>query len=188
MWLFLRIDESGILPIWRALPKAVRMRSEPNAPAIATLPAGGFRMQSGEVIFEVAKPPAEVWARLVDVERTPDWVKSMQSSSLPDGGPIGLGSPISQQLEINGALNEAKLKVTVFDPCTAFAHEGESGPATFTARFDLEEISGGTRVVHGFSVTLGGVMRMMEPMVGGWVKKNAQESVQSLKRLIEAGE
>lgn len=145
-------------------------------------------MHKGEIVFEVAKPPTEVWARLVDMERTPDWVDSMQSSTKRTDGPIGVGTVYMQVVEMNGSTNEANLKVTVFEACTIFAHEGKSGPADFTARFDLEEVSGGTRIVHSFSVSMGGMMRMMEPMIGGWVNKNARASVLNLKRLIEAGQ
>ena len=145
-------------------------------------------MHTEEIIFEVAKPPAEVWARLVDMERAPDWVDNMQSSKRRGSGPTGVGTVFDQVVEMNGSSNQAELRVTVFDECSIFAHEGESGPASFQARFELKSTAQGTNVVHTISVTLSGVMRMMESMIGGWVNKNARESVLNLKRLIEAGQ
>lgn len=142
-------------------------------------------MHKGEVIFEVARPPSEVWERLVDMERAPDWVDSMKSSTKRTPGPVGVGAIFDQVLELNGSTNQAELKVTIFEERASFAHAGQSGPAAFTARFDLQEVPGGTRVVHGFTVSVGGMMRMMEPVIGGWVNKNARESVFKLKQLIE---
>jgi len=144
-------------------------------------------MQTDEIVFQVARPPSEVWARLVDLEHAPDWVHNMQSSSKQTDGPLGVGSVFLQVVEWNGSTSDVDLKVTEFEACRMFAHEAQSGPAAFTARFELEPVEGGTRVVHSFSISMGGMMRMMEPMLAGFVKKNVKESVLKLKQLVEAG-
>ncbi len=145
-------------------------------------------MQTGKIVFDVTKPPAEVWARLVDLERAPDWVRSMRGSDKTTPGPVSVGTIFTQKVELNGATNQADIKVTEYEEFNTFAHEGQSGPAAYSSRFELEAIEGGTRVVHSFSVSIGGIMQMMEPMMGAWLKKNSRESVFNLKRLIEAGQ
>jgi len=148
-------------------------------------------MAKGEVVVHVERTLEEVWNVLADLERAPEWVPDMLSARKLTEGAVGVGTRYHEVVSMHGKDAEAELEVTRFEPPRVFAHRGEGGPARFSATFTLEPgDSGGrsTRLTHAWTVELSGMMRMMEPLVRGWVQRNSEEAVRNLKRSMEAGE
>ena len=104
-------------------------------------------------------------------------------------GEVGVGTRYAEVVSIGGKTSKAEVEITQFEPPHVFAHAGAGGPARFTASFRLDaDGAGGTNVTHAWTLELAGVMRMMEPMVRGWVQKNAAAAAEGLKELLEKEE
>ncbi len=147
-------------------------------------------MAGGEVVIEVERTPEEVWKVIADVERAPEWVPDMISARKLTEGEIGVGTRYHEVISMQGKESEAELEITRYEPHRVFAHEGEGGPAKFSATFTLEPTDSGqsTKLTHSWTLKMSGIMRMMEPMIRGLVQKNSEAATDNLKRLLEDGE
>ncbi len=144
-------------------------------------------MIQGEVVFRVARPPAEAWTVLADLERAPEWVPDLIEVTKLTPGEVGVGTRYHEIVEMSGNRTEAELEVTTFDPPRTFAHAGQGGPASFSATFTLEPDEGGTKVTHAYTCQMKGMMKFMEPILRGWITKNSANASEALAGLIEGG-
>jgi hypothetical protein len=94
--------------------------------------------------IDIAAPPQRVWAVLSDVERWPDWTKTVRWVRRLDDGPLRTGSTakISQP-----KIPTVDYVVTELEPGTSFTWVSGGRAALTTARHVLEPLpGGGTRV------------------------------------------
>jgi carbon monoxide dehydrogenase subunit G len=145
-------------------------------------------MARGELEFHVRRPPADVFAVLADLGRATEWVPDLVSIEQTTPGEVGVGTRYREVVRLGGKTSEAELEVTEYDPPRVFAHDGRGGPSTFSATFTLEADGDGTRVTHAYAIELSGPMRIMGPMIKGWVRKNAETAHANLVRLLEGEE
>ena len=144
-------------------------------------------MAEGSIVFHVPRPPAEVWTIVADLEQAPDWVTDIISVTKETDGPVGVGTRYSERVNVNGTEGAATMEVTRYDPPRVFANRGEGGPAKFTTMFTLEPDGDGTKVTHSYTMKMSGFMKMMEPMMKGWMRKNSEASVKKLQELFASG-
>lgn len=100
-------------------------------------------MQQG-VGIDVAAAPDRVWDVLVDVERWPEWTKSVSSVRLLDPGPLAVGSrvEVSQPRIPTGTYT-----VTELVPGSVFVWRQQQPGSTVSARHECTPLpDGGTRV------------------------------------------
>jgi carbon monoxide dehydrogenase subunit G len=144
-------------------------------------------LSHGSIEFHVARPPAEVFPYVADLERAPEWVPDLISVEKLGDGPVRVGSRFRQEVRAAGRTGHAELEVTEYEPPRRFAHRGKGGPAEFKAEFTLEPDGEGTRVRHDFEVRMKGLFKLASGAVEGWVERNAETAVANLKRVIEEG-
>ena len=142
-------------------------------------------MAEGIAEVRLAHPPAAVWAILVDFARAPEWVPGLLATRPLDDGPTAVGRRFWQHLSMQGREAEAEVAITAFEPERVLAHEGSAGPIDLGARFELEPDGDGTRLTQHWELRLGGILKMMEPMVVGLARQNADQALQNLAELLE---
>ena len=71
--------------------------------------------------IEIDAPIAEVWARLADVERQPDWMTDLKAVRVTTPGPIGVGTRAEGQIRILGIPVADPVEIVEFAPPHRFA-------------------------------------------------------------------
>ena len=146
-------------------------------------------MASGSITFSIPRPPEEVFAYLADLERAPEWVPDLVSVTREGAGAetleLSVGTRFREVVRIGGKEMEGALEISEYDPPRCLAHAGQGGPSRFEARFLLEPEGEGTRVIHEYSVEIGGFMRMMAPVIKSWLQHTTERSVANLKKHFE---
>lgn len=141
--------------------------------------------------IEIGAPPARVWEVVMDPHRLADWVTIHRR--LDDDVPVELkrGTAFGQTLNLRGAHLHVRWTVVDLDPPRRAAWEG-SGPAHSRASIVYELRAAGEDRTH-FDYTnefkppggpLGAVAGRV--LVGGLSQREAQRSLERLKRLVEA--
>ena len=136
-----------------------------------------------EVSVEINATPDKVWLVMADVQRWPEWTKSMTSVQRLDQGAFGAGS----RARIRQPRLPAMIwRVTEFEPGRSFVWETRSLGARTVA---------GHRVVangrNGSTVTLtvrqtGPLARLFSPWTSKIVRRYMQMEAQGLKRRSES--
>jgi uncharacterized protein YndB with AHSA1/START domain len=139
--------------------------------------------------IEIAAPPEEVWAVVMDPDRLGEWVTIHRGVKQVSDNPLLADSTMEQRLCLRGVSFNVKWKVKEFDPPHLAVMQGR-GPARSQAfiRDELAAVDGGTRFdyVNEFKPPMGPLgMAAGRVFVGGLSEREANASLQKLKALLE---
>jgi carbon monoxide dehydrogenase subunit G len=134
--------------------------------------------------FEVPRAPEDVFAFFRDIERLPAQVPALRRVTRRGDGPVAAGAEYDVEVERNGKVETGRLTVTAFLAPSRLAYEASAGPGAFGVDVGVMPSGEGSRVRLAYSVQLKGLARMAEPLVRGWIKKNAGEAAVRLRREI----
>ena len=110
-------------------------------------------------IVTIEAPPARVWAVIVDVERWPERIPTVEAVERLDAGPLAVGSRTRLQ---QPRLPTAVWTVTELDEGSSYTWESSSPGVTITAAHVVEPHPDGSRLTLGVNVA--------GPMSGiGWL-------------------
>jgi uncharacterized protein YndB with AHSA1/START domain len=133
----------------------------------------------------IRRPIEEVFAFLADFENVPRWNHAIESTTKTSPGPVGVGSTY-RQIRLEPSRSEEGFEVTVFEPGSRLAIDGEIGP--FHARVDyrLEPIEGATRLINDVELQpSSAVSKLLAPFAGSKIKAAVAENLDALKRVLE---
>ncbi len=157
-------------------------------------PTGGSRLlkTSIEVVVEVeiGRPPAAVWAYLMEAERLPEWLGEFTAAHEMSAGPTGVGTVVSYTVEGG---RSGTWEVVEWDPPHRSAWDGPplawaGGGARPRGSPTLAEAGPGrTLLVTRYEPELTGTLVFMRPYLKRWVRRQRQRDAQTLKALLEAG-
>jgi hypothetical protein len=99
-------------------------------------------MQTFQDTLTIARPVGEVFAFLADLRNIPRWNYAIARTVPTSPGPAGVGATYRQTRTIPRR-SEESLQITVFQPPTRLAVQGELGPFRATASYLLEPALGG---------------------------------------------
>lgn len=129
----------------------------------------------------IAAPPEQVWAVIVDVERRPERIPTVEAVQRLDAGPLAVGSRTRLR---QPKLPTAVWTVTELADGSSYTWESTSPGVTVTATHIVEPHPDGSRLTLG--VTVSGPMSVV-----GWVltrsltKRYVETEADSVKRAAE---
>ena len=132
----------------------------------------------------IARPPADVFARLVDLDRLPDWQESSLVSSAD--GPLELGRHVKERRRIMGRELETELEVTACDPPRQLTLKALGGPVPFTVDHQLVDDNGSTLLHVVGEAKPGTFMKLAEPMIARTAEQELRKDFARLKEQLEA--
>jgi hypothetical protein len=133
----------------------------------------------------IARPVQEVFAFLADFENIPAWNYAIEQITKTSPGPAGAGATYRQARTLPRRSQE-DFEVTVFEPPSRLAIEGQFGPFHATTSYLLEPAAGGTRLINTVELEpSSAVLRLISPLAVPKVKEAVARNLNSLKRLLE---
>jgi carbon monoxide dehydrogenase subunit G len=132
---------------------------------------------------QISRSPEDVFGRLTDVERVPEW----QSSAIEvrADGPLAQGSRIVEKRRLVGRELHNELEVIAFDPPTRLTLRSLGGPIKLTIYHELVATDGGTRLTVVASGKAGSLMKLVEPMLARTAEAELRSDFERLKELLE---
>ena len=142
-------------------------------------------MQTFENTVTIARPVGEVFAFLADVRNIPRWNYAI-ARTVPSPGPPGAGATYRQTRTIPRR-SEESLQITVFQPPTRLAVQGQLGPFRATASYLLEAVPSGTRLANDVELEpISALLRPIGPLAVPRVKAGVARNLGTLKELLES--
>ena len=137
--------------------------------------------------IEIDAPIADVWARVADMERQPDWMTDLKAVRVSTPGPTWVGTRAEGQIRIFGVTVADPVEIVEFSPPHRFAirHRGRfSGSGLIT----LDTLDGGRRTRVEWAETLvPPVLPNLGALIQGPVLGRVfQADLERLKALVEA--
>ena len=142
------------------------------------------------VTTQIARSPAVVFARLVQIEEAPLWYSAVKTVQRKDTAPVGQGTRARFRRQIGGAMVENEVEVSEFKPNEVFTVSSVSGPTPFQYRYRLAPIGGGTILGLEGEISgdgLGGLLGMFKPLAETFFKRGMSANLAAFKRLVESG-
>jgi uncharacterized protein YndB with AHSA1/START domain len=138
-----------------------------------------------DITVEIARPPAQVFAALADLERVPAWQESALESRCD--GALEEGARIHERRRAMGREIESELEVTAFEPSRRLTLKAVGGPVPFTVDHQLVEQDGGDStflhvIVEG---TPGSFLKLATPMLKRRAEHELRGDFERLKEQLE---
>jgi Polyketide cyclase / dehydrase and lipid transport len=144
---------------------------------------------TAEIETRIGRPPADVFAALIDVERYPEWLiaSGIVRVERLDPGPLDAGTRLRIHQTVAGRSTVFDGTVTVLAPGAAFGVRGRDKDGV-TIEIDtvlaLDELA--TRLRWSLRLGLPLRFRMFESMVAPQARRAAALDLEALKRRLES--
>jgi carbon monoxide dehydrogenase subunit G len=133
---------------------------------------------------EIARPPAEVFAYLTDVQRLPEWQSSAVSAEVADCH-VRQGARIKERRTFMGRDIRTELEVTAYDPPHRFDVTSCGGPVAFGIHHRLEPSPRGTRLQVEVEVKVSAMMRIAAQGALKLAEREFRADFERLKKILE---
>jgi uncharacterized protein YndB with AHSA1/START domain len=138
-----------------------------------------------DVTLEIARPPADVFAALTDLERLPEWQDSALESRCD--GALREGARIFERRRAMGREIENELEVTTFEPDRRLRLKAVAGPVPFSIDHRLvEHDGGGSTFLHVIAEGKpNSFMKLAAPMLKRHAEHELRGDFERLKEQLE---
>ena len=140
---------------------------------------------------DINSPPATVWTYLDDSEKIKQWMKGVEEDVPTSEGPTGVGSTFRMRIREGRQLADYDGEILVYDVNRHMRVRLVGGcmkePMKMTVDYVLTPIDGdGTRLDYACTGEVGGVWRLLAPVMKPIVKLQLRGFMRRLKSLAEA--
>ena len=146
---------------------------------------------SVELETRIARPPAEVFAELVAIERFPEWLiaSGIVGVERLDDGPPETGSRVRISQRVAGRSTVLDGSITRLDPGQALGlHGRDPDGVTIDIEATVVPDDAGSRLRWSLRLGLPLRFRMFESMVAPQAKRAATLDLEAFRRRLEAAE
>ncbi|MGH2674491.1 MAG: SRPBCC family protein [Actinomycetota bacterium] len=138
-----------------------------------------------EVETFVNRPVQDVFAYLSDFDNIPrhdPWVEEVERTS---SGPIQVGATWRHVRRMGRRRIEAPIELVEYEPNRRLTIVSVSGPISVKAAQTFESSGTGTQVREVVEMSITGALKIMQPLIGRSVRKQAEETHRRFKENLE---
>jgi hypothetical protein len=139
-----------------------------------------------QVSIVINRSLEEVFGFLSNLENNLKWRSGMIEAKKTSAGPIGVGTTYRMVNNFFGRRVVGEAVVTEYELNRKYATVNKSGLPIKTRRA-FERVGGGTRVTFSVETKLGGIFRLVEPLMASIGKRRLAADAATVKKLIETG-
>ena len=135
---------------------------------------------------EIKYPVDKVFAYAVDEKAWPKWHPDMLEAEQTSSGQIGVGATFRGANRVMGRRTEWISKVTEYELDKVWVENITSGSMQFEERLLFDPVEGGTKLTVVSEMKVGGLLKLLSPMVASTMRKQIRGSLSNLKSVLEA--
>jgi len=135
----------------------------------------------------IKRPIEDVFSFVANFENHPKWEKNFQKVKRLSPASSGVGTIYECQMKLPGQSVTSKFEITEFEPNKKISFEGQAaGPAKPKGSFVFETVPDGTRLTLSPRPEFRGFFKLLEPIMASYIRKQNEEHLDNLKRLLES--
>lgn len=143
-------------------------------------------METFQNTITIRRPPVEVFAFLADFQNVPSWNYAIEQTRKTSAGPVGVGTTYRQTRTVPRR-SEESFHVTIFEPPTRIAIQGQVGPFHAEISYLTEPTADGTRLANDVELEpSSALLRLIGPLAVPQVKVAVARNLGTLKELLES--
>lgn len=137
-----------------------------------------------EVTIHVNRPVEQVFAFLIDPSNLRAWQSNLvETEQLTE--PLQVGTRFREVRQMGPKQAEILAEITAYEPNKHFATRTLSKPQV-TVSYSFEPKNTGTQLNYRFVMQTSGIMRLLEPLIAGSIKKDSHSDFGRLKQVLES--
>jgi Polyketide cyclase / dehydrase and lipid transport. len=137
-----------------------------------------------ELTIHLNRPVEQVFAFLADTGKVSTWQSNLIELKPLTEGPLHVGSRFREIRRLGRKDSEIQGQVTAFEPNKRLETKTTTKPEV-TVSYSFDPENGGTRLRYKFVMLTTGLMRLLEPLIAGSIKKESESDFEALKRILE---
>jgi carbon monoxide dehydrogenase subunit G len=135
--------------------------------------------------IETTLPPDVAFGFVADFANSERWDPGVRSSVRLDGGPVGVGATYKLEVKMGGRFAPMVYRVTDFEPGRRVVLAGEGSGVTAVDDIRFEPSAGGTRIDYTADIKLGGLLGLLQPLLGRAFRKVAADARDGMRRALD---
>lgn len=138
-----------------------------------------------EITVHLNCPVDKIFVFLAEAKNLRAWQTNLVENEQLTEGPIRVGTRFREVRRTGPRNSDIQAEITVFEPNKRFATKTIIGPQA-TVSYTLDAEGGGTKLTYRFALQMSGIMKLLEPMIAGSIKKDTESDFQKLKSILES--
>src|SRR4030043_978337 len=139
-----------------------------------------------EESVEIKRPANRVFAYTTDARGCLEWQSSFPEAELTSQGPVGVGTTFKGTIRMMGLSMKWTAKATEYEPNRKFGKNITSGSMTVEQHNTYDPIEGGIKFTIVHNTKVGGLMKLLSPMIVSSMRKGLKKALSNLKSVLEA--
>jgi uncharacterized protein YndB with AHSA1/START domain len=135
----------------------------------------------------IAKPPAEVFDVVTDLDRLHEWQPMVVDVQQLDSGPLRTGTRLREVREVRGRRLEQTVEVAAHEPGRRFGLRVLEGPLPVDGELHFEPDGDGTRLRLVATGRPQGAQRLLSPLLRAGIRREFRKQYAALREVVEAG-
>ncbi|MDQ3127540.1 MAG: SRPBCC family protein [Chloroflexota bacterium] len=135
--------------------------------------------------IETDLPPAESFAFIADFANAPAWDPGTATSERLDTGAVGVGARYRLGVRMRGKVVPMEYRIETFEPDRLVVLRGDGSGVRARDEITFHARGSGTRVEYVAEIHLKGLMRFVEPLLGGIFAKIGRDARDGMQRALD---
>ena len=135
--------------------------------------------------IETALPLDVAFPFVADFANSSRWDPGVQSSEAIDAGPLAVGARYRLMVRMGGRFAPMEYRVSIFEPMRRVVLTGSGSGVSAVDEIRFEGSGTGTHIDYTADIRLGGLLRLVQPFLGGSFRRIAKEALSGMERVLD---
>ncbi len=131
-------------------------------------------------------PVDKVFVYTTEAKSWPKWHGTVPEAEQTSQGQVGIGTTFRWKYRAMGQTQEWTGKVTGYEPNKKWAKAMTSGSMVIDDQLIFDAVEGGTKFTLVYDVKVGGLLKLLSPMIFSSTRKQLKLDLIKLKDILEA--
>lgn len=131
-------------------------------------------------------PIEEAFSYLADFSNSPEWDPGVAHARRIDEGPVGVGARYELGVRKGDRVVAMEYRITTFEPPHRVVLAGSGSGVEATDEIRFERQAGQTVVDYTADINLTGLLKIVQPFIGGTFRTIAENAATGISRTLDA--